>query len=108
MATLLLAEVAGGVLSDMTARALTAAIELGQPVDVLVAGENVGAAAASAAQLSGVAKVRVADDGRSMLTLSPNRSPRSSSRLLPATTRSSRRRPQAPRMSCRASPRSST
>ncbi len=61
MATLLLAEVVGGVLSDMTARALTAAIELGQPVDVLVAGENVGAAAASAAQLSGVAKVRVAD-----------------------------------------------
>ncbi len=61
MATLLLAEVVGGALSDMTARALTAAIELGQPVDVLVAGENVGAPAASAAQLSGVAKVRVAD-----------------------------------------------
>src|SRR5271165_1631042 len=61
MATLLLAEIANGALSDMTARALTAAIELGAPVDVLVAGENVGAAAASAAQLSGVAKVRVAD-----------------------------------------------
>src|SRR5271166_2411686 len=61
MATLVLAEVAGGNLSDMTARALTAAIELGAPVDVLVAGENVDAAAASAAQLAGVAKVRVAD-----------------------------------------------
>src|SRR5208283_3253663 len=61
MATLVLAEVAGGNLSDMTARALTAAIELGAPVDVLVAGENVGAAAASAAKLAGVAKVRVAD-----------------------------------------------
>jgi len=61
MATLLLAEVANGALSDMTARALTAAIELGAPVDVLVAGQNIGAAAASAAQLSGVAKVRVAD-----------------------------------------------
>ncbi len=61
MATLLLAEVANGALSDMTARALTAAIELGAPVDVLVAGQNVGAAAAAAAQLSGVAKVRVAD-----------------------------------------------
>src|SRR5271165_6483017 len=61
MATLLLAEIANGALSDMTARALTAAIELGAPVDVLVAGENVGAAAASAAQLSGVARVRVAD-----------------------------------------------
>ena len=42
MATLLLAEVAGGHLSDMTARALTAALEIGQPVDVLVAGHNVG------------------------------------------------------------------
>ena len=62
MATLLLAEVAGGHLSDMTARALTAALEIGQPVDVLVAGHNVGAAAEAAAQLSGVGKVRVADD----------------------------------------------
>jgi len=62
MATLLLAEVAGGHLSDMTARALTAAIELGAPVDVLVAGQNVGAAAEAAAKLSGVAEVRVADD----------------------------------------------
>jgi electron transfer flavoprotein alpha subunit len=61
MATLLLAEVAGEQLSDMTARALTAATELGGPVDVLVAGQNIGAAATSAAQLLGVAKVRVAD-----------------------------------------------
>ena len=62
MATLLLAEVAGGQLNDVTARALTAALELGRPVDVLVAGQNVAAAAAAAAQLKGVAKVRVADD----------------------------------------------
>ncbi|RBP03294.1 electron transfer flavoprotein alpha subunit apoprotein [Roseiarcus fermentans] len=62
MATLLLAEVAGGVLSDMTARALTAALEIGQPVDVLVAGQGVAAAASAAAQLSGVGKVLVADD----------------------------------------------
>ena len=62
MATLLLAEVANGALSDMTARALTAALEIGQPVDVLVAGHNVGAAAEAAAKLAGVAKVRVADD----------------------------------------------
>ncbi len=61
MATLLLAEVADGHLSDMTARALTAALEIGQPVDVLIAGQNVGAAAEAAAQLSGVGKVRVAD-----------------------------------------------
>jgi len=62
MATLLLAEVAGEHLNDATARSLTAALELGQPVDVLVAGEGVGAAADAAAKLQGVAKVLVADD----------------------------------------------
>jgi len=62
MATLVLAEVAEGKLSDQTGRALTAAVELGAPVDVLVAGQNVGEAAASAAKLQGAAKVRVADD----------------------------------------------
>src|SRR5436305_354744 len=62
MAALLLAEVANGALSDMTARALTAALEIAQTVEVLVAGHNVGAAAEAAARLAGVAKVRVADD----------------------------------------------
>jgi len=62
MATLLLAEAAGGALSDLTARALTAVLELGAPVDVLVAGSNVSAAAASAARLEGVRKVLIADD----------------------------------------------
>ncbi len=62
MATLLLAEVAGGQLSDMTARALTAALEIGQPVDILVAGQGGGGAAEAAAKLSGVGKVLVADD----------------------------------------------
>ena len=62
MATLLLAEVVGGALSDMTARALTAALEISQPVDVLVAGQGVRAAAEAAAQLSGVGKVLIADD----------------------------------------------
>ena len=47
MAVLLLAEVANGHLSDLTARALTAAAEIGQPVEVLVAGQGVGAAARS-------------------------------------------------------------
>ena len=61
MATLLLAEVANGALSDMTARALTASLALGAPVDVLVAGHNAGTAQA-AAKLSGVARVRVAED----------------------------------------------
>src|ERR1700691_5856391 len=62
MATLLLAEVAGGQLNDATARALTAALELGGPGDVVVAGQNVGGAAEAAAKLQGVAKVLVADD----------------------------------------------
>jgi len=62
MATLLLAEVAGGQLNDATARTLTAALELGQSVDVLVAGHGVSAAAEVAAKLQGVAKVLVADD----------------------------------------------
>jgi electron transfer flavoprotein alpha subunit len=64
MTTLLLAEVANGHLSDLTARALTAALELGEPVEVLIAGHHCDAAAAAAAKLSGVAKVRVADDAR--------------------------------------------
>jgi electron transfer flavoprotein alpha subunit len=61
MTTLLLAEVANGHLADITARALTAAAELGAPVEVLVAGAGVGAAAEAAAKLAGVSKVRVAD-----------------------------------------------
>jgi electron transfer flavoprotein alpha subunit len=62
MATLLLAEVANGHLSDLTARALTAALQLGAPVDVLVTGKDVSGPAVAAAKLAGVAKVRVADD----------------------------------------------
>jgi electron transfer flavoprotein alpha subunit len=62
MTTLLLGEVAGGHLADITARALTAATALGAPVHVLIAGHNPGAAAEAAAKLEGVAKVRVADD----------------------------------------------
>jgi len=62
MATLLIGEVANGRLSDLVARALTAAAEISQPVDILVAGRNVGEAAAAAAKLAGVRKVRVADD----------------------------------------------
>ena len=61
MTTLLLGEVAGGHLAAICARALTAANELGSPVHVLLAGQNLGAAAAAAARLPGVAKVRVAD-----------------------------------------------
>ncbi len=62
MATLLLTEVANGHLAEITAKALTAAAQLGEPVDILVPGRNVGAAAETAAKLAGVNRVRVADD----------------------------------------------
>ena len=61
MATLLVAEFAKGHLGDVTAKALTAALEMGAPVHILIAGEGCAAAAAEAAKLQGVAKVLVAD-----------------------------------------------
>ena len=62
MSTLLLAEINKGQLGDITAKALTAAIQLGEPVHVLVAGTDCDAAARDAAALAGVEKVLVADD----------------------------------------------
>jgi electron transfer flavoprotein alpha subunit len=62
MATLLFAEVAKGHLADITARALTAAAQLGGPVDVLIAGRSLADAAEAASKLAGIARVRVADD----------------------------------------------
>jgi electron transfer flavoprotein alpha subunit len=61
MTTLLVAEIDATGLKDVTNRALTAAIALGGPVHVLVAGANAQAAAAAAAKLQGVEKVLVAD-----------------------------------------------
>ncbi len=61
MSTLLLAEVANGALAPATAKALTAAKQLGGDVHVLVAGADAKAAAESAAKLDGVAKVLLAD-----------------------------------------------
>jgi len=61
MTTLLIAEIDATGLKDVTNRALTAALELGGPVHVLVAGANAQAAAESAARLQGVEKVLVAD-----------------------------------------------
>ncbi len=108
MATLLLAEVANGHLADITARALTAALQLGAPVDVLVAGQNVGAAAEAAAKLAGVAKVRVADDALYAHGLAEPLAALLVS-LAPANmTRSSRPRARSPRTCCRARRRCST
>lgn len=62
MATLLLADHDSISVKDTTAKALTAALALGHPVHVLVAGHNAKGAADAAAKLQGVAKVLLADD----------------------------------------------
>ena len=62
MAVLLVAEVSNGKLNEATAKALTAAKALNEPVHVLVAGERVEVAARTAASLLGIEKVLVADD----------------------------------------------
>jgi electron transfer flavoprotein alpha subunit len=62
MAVLLLAEVSNGKLNEATAKALTAAKALNEPVHVLVAGEKLEAAARTAASLEEIEKVLVADD----------------------------------------------
>lgn len=61
MSTLLLAEHNNQTLSEQTARALTAATQIGSDVHILVAGKGADAVAEQAAQLQGVAKVLVAD-----------------------------------------------
>ncbi|MHB0950586.1 MAG: electron transfer flavoprotein subunit alpha/FixB family protein [Allorhizobium sp.] len=62
MAILLLAEHDNATLSDQTAKALTAATQIGGDVHVLVAGSAAQGAAHAAAKLSGVSKVLLADD----------------------------------------------
>ena len=61
MTTLLLAEHDNAVLKDATAKALTAAKELGADVHVLVAGQNCHAVAGTAARLNGVKQVLLAE-----------------------------------------------
>ena len=53
MATLLIAEHSNAALNDATAKALTAATQIGGDVHILVAGENCGAAAEAAADARG-------------------------------------------------------
>ncbi|NTF91641.1 electron transfer flavoprotein subunit alpha/FixB family protein [Agrobacterium rhizogenes] len=62
MAILLLAEHDNATVSEQTAKALTAAIQIGGDVHVLVAGSGAKAAANAAGKLSGVSKVLLADD----------------------------------------------
>src|SRR5947207_9394700 len=64
MTTLLVAEHDNASLSEVTARAASAAVMLGAPLHVLVAGKDCAAAAEAAAKVAGVAKVlRVEADG---------------------------------------------
>mgnify|MGYP000285982993 FL=1 len=61
MTTLLLAEHDNAALSDQTAKALSAAKEIGGDIHVLVAGKGAKAVADAAAKLDGVAKVLLAE-----------------------------------------------
>jgi len=64
MPSLVLAEHDNQTPSDATARTVTAALALGAPVHVLVAGHDCDGAAAAVARLQGVEAVIVADDPR--------------------------------------------
>jgi len=70
MAVLVLAEHDLGKLSAATARIVAAAAQLG-PVDLLVAGQDVGAVATEAAALAGVEKVLLADSAE-LASLAPD------------------------------------
>jgi electron transfer flavoprotein alpha subunit len=61
MPILLFAEHDNAALSEQTAKALTAASEIGGDVDVLVAGQAAGQAAEAAAKLAGVRRVLLAE-----------------------------------------------
>ncbi|MBM7322239.1 electron transfer flavoprotein subunit alpha/FixB family protein, partial [Agrobacterium sp. S2] len=61
MAILLIAEHDNATLSDQTAKALTAAAQIGGDVDVLVAGKGAKPTADAAAKLNGVRKVLLAE-----------------------------------------------
>jgi electron transfer flavoprotein alpha subunit len=62
MAILLIAEHDNAHLSDQTAKALTAASQIGSDVHVLVAGKGAKPAAEAASKLNGVSKILLADD----------------------------------------------
>ncbi len=61
MAVLVIADHSNEALNDATHKTVTAALKFGGDVDVLVAGENAGAAAAEAGKIDGVRKVLHAD-----------------------------------------------
>ncbi len=75
MSTLIIAEHDQQRVRASTRSAITAAAVLGDAIDVLVTGENVGAVAEQIARLKGVRKVRVADDARYAQPLAENLAP---------------------------------
>ena len=62
MTALVIAEHDNKALNDATAKTVTAALAIGAPVHVLVAGENCAAVAEAAAKIAGVEKVLLADN----------------------------------------------
>ncbi|MCE9524153.1 MAG: FAD-binding protein [Alphaproteobacteria bacterium] len=62
MSVLLVAEHDNTTLKDATLKTMTAALALGGPVDILVAGQNAKGVAEQASKLAGAAKVLLADD----------------------------------------------
>jgi len=74
MKTLVWVEHDGAAVKDATLSAVTAASQLGE-VNLLVAGEGVGAVAEAAAKIAGVGKVHVADDAAFVHALAENVAP---------------------------------
>jgi len=62
MAILLFAEHDNATLSEQTAKALSAATQIGGDIDILVAGSGIGAVADQASKLAGIRSVMVADN----------------------------------------------
>ncbi len=93
MTTLVVAEHTGTALKDATAKAVTAAIQMGAPVHVLIAGKDAKGAADAASKLAGVEKVLLADAepyakmlAEAMETLILSLAPNYDAILAPATT----------------------
>ncbi len=64
MANLVIVEHDNNEVAAATLHAVTAAAQIGGDIDLLVAGENCGAAAEAAARIAGVRAVKVADDAK--------------------------------------------
>ena len=102
MTTLVIAEHDHKSLKPATRNAVAAAVKLGQPVTVLIAGLNAGATAEAAAKVAGVAEVLHADDkayehflAENMAALIAKLAPSYSHILAPATSNGKNYLPRA-------------